>query len=97
MKALAGNKRWLREASMKRLNMLIKNRQENIGEGFLCADISADDLESSGLSSVDRFHLNKWADGLESGRHCMLALLENQSIENRDTRSQSGKVYPLFI
>jgi hypothetical protein len=44
-------KRWLREASMKRLNMLIKNKKESIGEGFLCADISADELESSGLSS----------------------------------------------
>ena len=77
---------------MKRLNMLIKNKKESIGEDFLCADISADDLESSGLSALDRFHLNKWSDGLESGRHCMLALLENRSAqENESHRSQSGK------
>ena len=86
------NKRWLREASMKRLNMLIKNKKETIGDDFLCADISADDLESSGLSAIDRFHLNKWADGLESGRHCMLALLENRaSVENDQMKNANGK------
>ena len=77
---------------MKRLNMLIKNKKETIGDDFLCADISADDLESSGLSAVDRFHLNKWADGLESGRHCMLALLENRaSVDNDQMKNANGK------
>ena len=86
------SKRWLREASMKRLNMLIKNKKESIGEEFLCADISADDLESSGLASADRYHLNKWADGFESGRHCMLALLDNRAaIESDLMKNQSGK------
>ena len=86
------SKRWLREASMKRLNMLIKNKKESIGEEFLCADISADELESSGLASADRYHLNKWADGFESGRHCMLALLDNRAaIESDLMKSQSGK------
>jgi hypothetical protein len=86
------SKRWLREASMKRLNMLIKNKKESIGEEFLCADISADDLESSGLTSADRYHLNKWADGFESGRHCMLALLDNRAaVESDSVKNQSGK------
>jgi hypothetical protein len=86
------SKRWLREASMKRLNMLIKNKKESIGEEFLCADISADDLESSGLTSADRYHLNKWADGFESGRHCMLALLDNRAaVESDSMKNQSGK------
>ena len=77
---------------MKRLNMLIKNKKESIGEDILCADISADDLESSGLSAADCFHLSKWADGLESGRHCMLALLENRSISDSDSlKNQGGK------
>jgi hypothetical protein len=91
--APVAHKRWLREASMKRLNMLIKNKKESIGEDFLCSDISADDLESSGLSDVDRFHLNKWADGFESGRHCMLALLENRAAAESDMmKSSNGKV-----
>ena len=86
-------KRWLREASMKRLNMLIKNKKESIGEGFLCSEISADDVEASGLSPADRFHLNKWADGLESGRHCMLALLESKAASESDaSRSTKGSV-----
>jgi hypothetical protein len=91
--APVAHKRWLREASMKRLNMLIKNKKESIGEDFLCSDISADDLESSGLSAVDRFHLNKWADGFESGRHCMLALLENRAAAESDMmKNLNGKV-----
>ena len=90
--APVAHKRWLREASMKRLNMLIKNKKESIGEDFLCSDISADDLESSGLSAVDRFHLNKWADGFESGRHCMLALLENRAAAESDmVKNLNGK------
>ena len=75
---------------MKRLNMLIKNKKESIGEDILCGDISADDLESSGLSAADCFHLSKWADGLESGRHCMLALLENRSSSESDSLKNPG-------
>jgi hypothetical protein len=58
--------------------MLIKNKKEIIGQNFLCADITADDLESSGLSPAEKYHLCKWTEGLESGRHCMLALLDSR-------------------
>ena len=36
-------------------------------------------LKICGLGDVERFHLSKWADGVESGRHCLLALLESRA------------------
>ena len=78
---------------MKRLNMLIKNKKESIGDGFIASDINADELEASGLNALERFHVGKWMDGNESGRHCLLALLESRAVasaEGHDPTSSSA-------
>ena len=81
---------------MKRLNMLIKNKKESIGDGFIASDINADELEASGLTALERFHVGKWMDGNESGRHCLLALLESRAVASAEgldpsSSSMSGK------
>ena len=78
---------------MKRLNMLIKNKKESIGDGIISGDICVEALEASGLTANERYHLGKWMDGLESGRHCLLALLESRAAtsEANESTSSSGK------
>jgi hypothetical protein len=76
---------------MKRVNMLIKNKKEIIGQSLLCADITANDLESSGLSTSEKYHLYKWSEGLESGRHCMLALLDCRLKERNSSDAKKSQ------
>lgn len=72
----------LKEASMKRLSMKIRDAQETLGKQLLfCSSINPEDLEPSGLNVLECEHLSRWVKGLESGRHCMLALLECHKIE----------------
>ena len=67
---------------MKRLNMKIRNAQETLGKDLIfCKNIDTDELEPSGLNVLESEHLSRWVSGEESGRHCMLALLECHRLE----------------
>jgi hypothetical protein len=76
------NGRWLRNASLKRVNMLVMNKKEILSGMSFCTDINADDLEPSGLTSVERYHLKRWVNGIDSGRHCFLAILEHRTVDS---------------
>lgn len=75
-------RQYLRDASMKRLNMKIRNAQETLGKDLIfCKNIDTQELEPSGLNVLECEHLSRWVSGEESGRHCMLALLECHRLE----------------
>ncbi len=78
MSAENGKKRmWMREASLHRLNMVFRNKAEATLD-FLENEIPVEELELSGLSTVEVTYLEKWVNGTLSGRHCMVAMLENR-------------------
>lgn len=72
------SRRWLREASLQRLNMFMRNKTEMIGNAAQLGMgvISMEGLEQSGLSASEIFHLRQWIAGLITGRQCMFALLD---------------------
>ena len=58
-------KKWLREASMRRLSLFVKNKTELIGNAAQLGMgvLHPDTLEKSGLSTVEIFHLEQWVAG----------------------------------
>ncbi len=63
--ALKPNRKWLREASLRRLSLLVKDKTE-IVDNVLSLQVnlgSVDGLEDSGLSPVVKQHLHRWVDG----------------------------------
>jgi hypothetical protein len=82
---------WLREASLNRVNMLLRNKRDLPDEiSVLCHTIDAADIDNSGLGIPEKFHLQQWVIGKESGRHCMLALLEYRRIQRHLNASDSA-------
>mmetsp|Transcript_19496 Transcript_19496/g.33093 ORF Transcript_19496/g.33093 Transcript_19496/m.33093 type:complete len:234 (+) Transcript_19496:1-702(+) len=85
-------KKWLREASMRRLSLLVKNKTELIGNasqlgvGVLQPEL----IEKSGLSKTEVFHLKQWVAGVETGRQCMLAILDSRHVEQEDFRDSTS-------
>jgi len=77
---------------MKRLSMLMKNKTERIGNAkhFVVlpdrnedvdsksSKIDKNSLEPSGLTDFEIDHLERWVEGRESGRNCMLAILDSK-------------------
>lgn len=59
------SRKWLREASMKRLSLLVKDKTELIdsAQKLRMTVLSLDGLEESGLSSALISHLQNWVDG----------------------------------
>lgn len=82
----SSGKKWLREASMQRLSLLVKNKTELIGNAAqLGLGVSStDNLERSGLSAAEIYHLEQWVLGLQSGRFCMLAFT-NSRLNNTES------------
>lgn len=64
-KSDAQGKKWLREASMRRLSQTFRNKTELIGNAAQLGMgvMHPDNLEKSGLSSVEIFHLEQWVAG----------------------------------
>ncbi len=58
-------RKWLREASMRRLSQLVKDKTEVIGSAqkLKLSLTSIEGLETSGLSGVMIKHLQNWVDG----------------------------------
>lgn len=82
---------WLRQASMKRLNTLVIDKKEVIGHKLsFCSNIDIENLEESGLSEAEKHHIRKWFTGDQSGRQCMLALLECDMLQNANKESVRG-------
>ena len=53
----------------------MRNKREEMTLPFT-TNISLEDLEPSTLSANDKAHLKRWLEGVESGRACMLAMLD---------------------
>lgn len=84
------NQAWLRKASMKRLNTLVIDKKEVIGHKLaFCSNIDVEDLEPSGLSDAEKFQIHRWFEGHQSGRQCMLALLECHMKEISEKKEKS--------
>ena len=59
------NKKWLRDASLRRLSLLMKDKTE-IVDNVLSLQVnlaSVEGLEDSGLESTIKVHLQRWVDG----------------------------------
>jgi hypothetical protein len=72
----AQGKKWLREASMRRLSIFVKNKTEMIGNAAQLgvAVLYPDSLEKSGLSCAEIYHLEQWVQGtafVEGSCGCM--------------------------
>lgn len=65
----------LRAASLARLNSRMRNKRQEMTLPFT-TNISLEELEPSTLSANDKAHLKRWLEGVESGRACMLAMLD---------------------
>jgi hypothetical protein len=92
--SVAMSQTWLRQASMKRLNTLVIDKKEVIGHKLaFCSDIDIDHLEDSGLSESEKHQVGKWFSGDQSGRQCMLALLEchmREKVNKEPARANSS-------
>ena len=76
---------------MKRLNTLVIDKKEVIGHKLsFCSNINVDDLEPSGLSDGEKLQIRKWFTGEQSGRQCMLALLECQLREKANKTNKGS-------
>ena len=86
---------FLKQAAMKRLNMKIRNAQETLGKQLIfCKNIDVKALEPSGLNVLESEHVARWVAGEESGRHCLLALMECHRVEadlKKSSKSSSKK------
>eukprot|EP00601_Ochromonadales_sp_CCMP2298_P000286 CAMPEP_0173173404 /NCGR_PEP_ID=MMETSP1141-20130122/2814_1 /TAXON_ID=483371 /ORGANISM="non described non described, Strain CCMP2298" /LENGTH=141 /DNA_ID=CAMNT_0014095485 /DNA_START=107 /DNA_END=529 /DNA_ORIENTATION=- len=73
-------KKWLREASMRRLSGFVKNKNELIGNAAQLGVgvLHPESIEKSGLDGTEIFHLQQWVAGIETGRQCMLAILDRR-------------------
>lgn len=78
------SRKWLREASMRRLSSQVKNKTQTIDSASklqLNIDKLEDGLEESGLNAFIIQQLNDWVNGLLTGRQCMLAILDSYQNE----------------
>ena len=70
---------YLKRAALQRLNARLVNKKSEL-EGSLLRTNLLDlaELEPSTLTALDRYHISRWSQGLESGRACMLAVLDHR-------------------
>lgn len=74
---------WLREASLHRMNMVLRNRKEIPDEASsadLCRELDLEQVQESGLTPEERRLLQRWMKGEDSGRQCMLGILEYRRV-----------------
>lgn len=69
---------YLKRAALNRLNARLMNKKEQLQAPFRANSIDIADLEPSTLSYIDKYHINRWLQGIESGRACMLAIIDNR-------------------
>ena len=69
---------YLKRAALSRLNARLVNKKEELACGLRKFTIHVEDLESSTLSDVEKHHVSRWSQGTESGRMCLLALLDHR-------------------
>jgi len=89
---------YLKRAALQRLNARLVNKKSEL-EGSLLRTKTFDlgELEPSTLTALDRYHISRWSQGLESGRACMLAVLDHRlrraanEGENVNTGNVEGK------
>ena len=65
--------------------MKVDAGREEILNPLAMPNVSVDSLEPSGLSSTDRYHVQRWFKGLVSGRSTMFALLSGHLEEETET------------
>lgn len=84
-------RQWIKEASLRRLNSKISSKSESLGNTSLSRLnlISTSELESSELPKLACTHLKRWVEGHESGRQCMLALLDIMQSDQSSSSSSS--------
>lgn len=84
-------KKWLREASLRRLSLFVQDRTEMIGSAAKLgiSIVTPSKLEKSGLNSYEKFHLEQWVAGSETGRQCMTAILHNRK-KVKGVKTDSG-------
>ncbi len=78
---MSKSQKWLRSASLNRLNILVQDKKETLF-AIQSPDINVSMLSPSGLSEIECRHLRSWLSGTTSGRETLLALLECQRDEN---------------
>lgn len=87
---------YLKRAALSRLNARLVNKKEELACGLRRFTIHVEDLESSTLSDVEKHHVNRWSQGTESGRMCLLALLDHrralQAISGSDATEEKQGV-----
>lgn len=89
------SRKWIREASMRRLSLLVKDKTASISAAskMRLTIETTDGLEESGLSPIMKDHLKLWVEGVLSGRQCMLALLDALQSES-SLRARSSNQAP---
>ena len=64
----------LREASLRRLDVLLKNQKDlqSLGDAgiCICPSVKATDVIPSGLGILEKHHIKQWVKGVISGRQC---------------------------
>lgn len=78
---MSRSQKWLRSASLNRLNILVQDKKETLF-AIQSPDINVSMLSPSGLTDIECRHLRSWLSGITSGRETLLALLECQRDEN---------------
>ncbi len=85
---MSKSSKWLRSASLNRLNLLVQDKKETLF-AIQNPDINVSMLNPSGLTDSECQHLRCWLNGVSSGRETLLALLECQRIENETNTSSN--------
>jgi hypothetical protein len=66
------------------MNMVLRNRKEIPDEAssvVLCRELDLEQIHESGLAAEERRLLHRWVKGEDSGRQCMLGILEYRRIQ----------------
>eukprot|EP01042_Synura_sphagnicola_P007411 gene7411-9497_t len=96
----AKQRKWLREASMRRLSQIVKDKTELIdsAQKLRMNVATIEGLEESGLSKQSIQHLENWVEGVESGRECMFALLDTlHNSKDIAPSTKTGQFKPLDV
>eukprot|EP00981_Chlorochromonas_danica_P003999 scaffold760_cov178-Ochromonas_danica.AAC.1 len=90
-------RKWLREASMRRLSHLVRNKTEifDSAQKLKLSLTSFDHLEESGLHPFEVHQLHDWVQGRISGRQCMLALLDHTHCHRMPSSTESSQANQL--
>lgn len=83
----------LREASLRRLDLLIKNQRDlaslDDNNVAICPTVESSNVIPSGLGTLEKHHIKQWVKGITSGRQCLLALFDARNIEGNNSNNLS--------